>query len=202
MGFIGLVLFLVSFALPKCKTTFTYETCPSTNIVFLVLGSTLLGTSLLIALITGGYGYYIVKRQFNDFNDIESREQPTTWRLEGDEWLRYLNYIHGPDRQWRELTPLSSFCCRQSSYDRLSNRQYGHIILFSKGFIIDELHFISFRTYALTGVEILAADQQTRGLRIHTYLSAGKNSRNVYFDLFAPSSISMDQVQTIARSYM
>lgn len=146
IGLIGLVLLSVSFALPKCSNTFTYETCASTNIVFLVLGSTLLGTSLFIALIAGGYGYFIVKRQFNDFNDIESREQPTIWRLEGDEWLRYLNYIHGPDRQWRELAPLSSFCCRQSAYNRLSNRQYGHIVLFSKGFIIDELHFISFRT--------------------------------------------------------
>jgi hypothetical protein len=143
-----------------------------------------------------------VKRQFNDFNDIESREQPIIWRLEGEEWLRYLNYIHGPDRQWWIMNPFSSFCWRQSSYDRLSNRRYGHIVLFSKGFIIDELHFISFRTYSLTGIEILAADEQTRGLRIHTYLSAGKNSRNVYFDLFAPSSVPMAQVQAIARLFM
>ncbi|CAF4357697.1 unnamed protein product, partial [Adineta steineri] len=31
---------------------------------------------------------------------------------------------------------------------------------------------------------------------------AGKNSRNCYFDLFAPPSVSLEQIQALARAYI
>lgn len=105
IGLIGLVLSLVAFALMKWSSW--VSTCRKIKIVFLALSSTILGSSLLRVLIVGACGSCIVKRECNDFNDIEAREQLIIWRLEGDEWLRYLNDIHSPDRQWLELTPLS-----------------------------------------------------------------------------------------------
>ncbi|CAF2875598.1 unnamed protein product [Rotaria sp. Silwood2] len=155
-----------------------------------------------MALIIGGCTYSKLKKQFSDLNDIESREQPIIWRLDSVEWIRYLNYIHGPNRQWTEVAPLSSFCCRRASYNRLIDRQYGHIVLYENGLIIDELHFISFRQYSLQGVQLLHVDQQgyILGFRIHTYLKAGDNSRNVYFDVFAPSSVTSEQLRTIVQS--
>ncbi|CAF3562538.1 unnamed protein product [Rotaria sp. Silwood1] len=144
-----------------------------------------------------------MNKQWSDFNDNVSREQAIVWRLDGEEWIRYLNYIHGPARQWTELAPLSSFCCRRESYERLLNRQYGHIVLYGNGFIIDELHFVSFRIYSLLGIELQNFGEYpiTLGLRFHTFLNAGKNSRNVYFDLFAPSSVTQEQVLRIAQWY-
>ncbi|CAF4673404.1 unnamed protein product, partial [Rotaria magnacalcarata] len=63
--------------------------------------------------------------QLSDFNDPRILENAIVWRLDGEEWIRYLNYIHGPDRQWRAAAPLSSFCCRRASYEQLMNHQYG-----------------------------------------------------------------------------
>ena len=170
-------------------------------IITLILSMLLIGMSIwgLVMFITVSLPK--AKEQLKDFHDIESREQPIIWRLEGEEWLRYLNYIHGPDRQWRELAPHLPFCCRRSSYNRLSNRRYGHIVLFSNGVIIDKLYFISFQSLSLTSIAIFAPDQQTHGLRVHTYLKAGCYSRNIYFDVFAPSSVSVAQLQTIVQSY-
>ncbi|CAF2799649.1 unnamed protein product [Rotaria sp. Silwood2] len=127
-----------------------------------------------MALIIGGCAYSKLKKQFSDLNDIESREQPIIWRLDSVEWIRYLNYIHGPNQQWTEVAPVSSFCCRRASYNRLIDRQYGHIVLYKNGLIIDELHFISFRQYSLQGVQLLHVDQQgyILGFRIHTYLKS------------------------------
>ncbi|CAF1508926.1 unnamed protein product [Adineta steineri] len=115
-----------------------------------------------------------------------------------------LNYTHDPNRVWTEKARFSSFCCRHSTYERLMNRQYGHIILHENGLIIDELYFISFRVYTLQSVQILYINQhpQKRGLRIHTYFQAGEYSRNCYFDLFAPSSVSLKQIQALARAYI
>lgn len=170
-------------------------------IITLIMSILFIGMSIwgLVMLITVSLPK--AKEQLDDFHDIESREQPIIWRLEGEEWLRYLNYIHGPDRQWRELAPHLPFCCRRSSYNRLSNRRYGHIVLFSNGVMIDKLYFISFRSLSLTSIEIFVPDQQTHGLRIHTHLKAGCQSRNIYFDVFAPSSVSVAQLQTIVESY-
>ncbi|CAF3732075.1 unnamed protein product [Rotaria socialis] len=86
---------------------------------------------------------------------------------------------------------------------RLLNRQYGHIVFYDNGFIIDELFFIQFRVYPLQRIELLNFDQnsQALGLRIHTNIGADENSGNVYFDLFAPSSITQEQLLTLALSY-
>ncbi|CAF1127847.1 unnamed protein product [Adineta steineri] len=131
-------------------------------------------------------------------------QQPVVWRLDGEQWVRYLNYIHGPNRIWTEKSQVTSFYCRRSTYERLMNRQYGHIILHENGLIIDELYFVSFRQYKLRSVQVLYIDQhpQIRGLRIHTYLVRGDASRKCYFDLFAPSSVSLEQILIIAVPYI
>ncbi|CAF1073859.1 unnamed protein product [Adineta steineri] len=136
------------------------------------------------------------------FNDKQAN--PVVWRLHGEQWVRYLNYAQGPNRVWTEKARFSSFCCRRSTYKRLINRQYGRIILHENGLIIDELYFISFREYILQSIQILYINQhpQIRGLRINTYLERGKNSRNCYFDLFAPSSVSLEQILSIAATYI
>ena len=200
-GLIGLVLLGTSFAFPKCKNDM--DSCQTTGTVLLILGLTLLGTSLFLLLIGGGCGYYKLKQQFNDLKDSEYRKQLCIWRLNGEEWIHYLNYIYGPDRQWLEVAPLSCFCCRRSTYDRLINRQYGHIIFYRNGLIIDELYFVSFRTYSFRGVQLLnmGERQQMLGLRIHTRIRAGNHSRNCYFDVLVPSSVTSTQLQALAESY-
>ncbi|CAF4145943.1 unnamed protein product [Rotaria magnacalcarata] len=200
-GLLGLILLLTSFAIPNCNNYIDH--CSNTRLTLLVFGASSLGTAVLITFIVVCVTRYQVHKQFGDFDNSTSLGQTSVWRLDGAEWIRYLNYIYGPDRQWTQLAPLSSFCCRRQSYDRLLNRQYGHIVFYSNGFIIDELYFIPFRLYSLQGIELLNIDQNspTLGLRIHTYMKAGEHSRNVYFDLFAPSSITQEQLLTIARSY-
>ncbi|CAF2157630.1 unnamed protein product [Rotaria magnacalcarata] len=166
-------------------------------------GLILAGTFAFIALLVACIWSCQMCIQLSDFNDPRILENAIVWRLDGEEWIRYLNYIHGPDRQWRAAAPLSSFCCRRASYEQLMNHQYGHIIVYENGFIIDELYFISFRLYTLLGIESpnFGLHSPILGLRFHTLLRAGKNSRNIYFDLFAPSSISREQLRGIAQSY-
>ncbi|CAF1390315.1 unnamed protein product [Rotaria sordida] len=103
-------------------------------------------------------------------------------------WIRYLNYIHGSDRQWVEAGPLSSFCYRRESYERLSNHQYGHIVFYRNGFIIDEL-------------QNFGQQPLTLGLIFRTYFQADRNSRYVNFHLFAPSSNTRQQLVAIAQWY-
>ena len=137
----------------------------------------------------------------HDIKESRSCGQLMICRLEGEEWLRYLNYIYGPDRRWEELGQGTSFCCRRSCYNRLSNRRYGHIILFRTGFIIDEMFLIVFELFSLEAIELLLLDPETRGLRFHTRLQVEKQGKNIYFDVFAPSSVSIIQLQTIVQSY-
>ncbi|CAF4213819.1 unnamed protein product, partial [Adineta steineri] len=56
----------------------------------------------------------------------------------------------------------------------------------------------------LRNVQIIYIDQhpQIIGLRIHTYLEIKGTSGYSYFDLFAPSSVSLEQIQSIARAYI
>ncbi|CAF1501457.1 unnamed protein product, partial [Rotaria sordida] len=200
-GLIGLILFGISYAVPKCEDYI--RECSRTGTVLFVLGLTFAGSTFLMFPLIICIWSCQMSKQWSDFNDNINREQVIVWRFDGEEWIRYLNYIHGPDRQWTDLAPLSSFCCRRESYERLLNRQYGHIVLYGNGFIIDELHFISFRMYSLLGIELANFGEYPTilGLRFHTFLKAGKNSRNVYFDLFAPSSVTQEQLLTIAQSY-
>ncbi|CAF2668380.1 unnamed protein product [Rotaria sp. Silwood2] len=199
IAMVGLVFLITSFFLPKCDSS--YRDCSSLNIVFLTVGSSIIGLGVVFALSGMCFQCCCMKQQFDDVNATE--QQHIVWRLDGAEWTRYLDYIHGPNRAWIEMAQLSSFCCRRSAYERLMNRQYGYIVLHETGLIIDELYFISFRQYTLQGVQLLDIDeyQRTVGLRIHTYLNAGRNSRNCYFDLFAPSSVSLEQLKTIAKFY-
>ena len=201
-GLIGLILFGTSFAFSKCKND--VGSCQTTQTVLLLLGLTLLGTSLFMLPIVGGCGCYWLKQQFNDLKDSEYRNLPCIWRLNGEEWIHYLNYIYGPNRQWLEADPLLCFCCRRSTYDRLINRQYGRIIFYRNGLIIDELYFVSFRRYSFRGVKLLnmGERQQMLGLRIYTRIRAGKHSRNCYFDVLAPSSVTSTQLQALAESYI
>ncbi|CAF1251361.1 unnamed protein product [Adineta steineri] len=146
-----------------------------------------------------------IKQQFEDVDFSINGQQPVLWRLDGEQWARYLNYIYGPNRIWTERSSSSSFfCCRRSTYERLMNRQHGHIILHEKGLIIDELYFVSFRDYTLQDVKILYIDANSKiiGLRIHTYFQDGKYNHYCYYDLFAPSSVSLEQIQTLARAYI
>jgi hypothetical protein len=200
-GLLGLILLITSFALPQCDDSI--DQCNHTDSIVLGMGSILLGTSILALLAYALYYFCVLKKQFNDLDNPAITQQPIIWRLDGEEWIRYLNYIYGPDRKWGQVDPLISFCCRQSSYDRVINRQFGHIILYWNGLIIDELYFISFRRYALQKIQLLNFNShgQIKGLRIHTYFKDGKYSRDCYFDVFAPSSVSSEQLQIISQSY-
>ncbi|CAM2726253.1 unnamed protein product [Rotaria socialis] len=199
-GLIGLILFGVSYAVPDCYGYL--QMCERYNVSLYIAGLLLAGTFGLSALLVACIWSCQRCIQLSDFNDPRILENAIVWRLDGEEWIRYLNYIHGPDRQWR-AAPLSSFCCRRASYERLMNRQYGHIILYENGFIIDELYLISFRLYTLLGIEFqnFGLHPPTLGLRFRTFVRSGNSSRNVYFDLFAPSSISREQLGGIAQSY-
>ncbi|CAF0985788.1 unnamed protein product [Adineta steineri] len=198
---IGLVLLIVGLFPQRCTTTYD---CPTAYIVYLTVGGTLMGCGIMFVLVGLCVTCCCTKQQFEDVNFSTNGQQPVVWRLDGEQWVRYLNYMHGPNRVWIEMGPLSCFCCRRSTYERLMNRQHGQIILHENGVIIDELYFVSFRQYTLQSVQILYIDQhpQIVGLRIHTYLQAGKNSRNCYFDLFAPPSVSLEQIQALARAYI
>ena len=201
-GLIGIAFLIKCFVFPQCKPGM--NSCPSKmDTVFFYLGFLLLITAMLSMLVSYCREFTSIKGQLQDLNDSESGQQAIVWRLDGEEWIHYLNYIHGPNRQWCQMASLSSFCCRRSSYDRLKNRQYGHIVLYGNGLIIDELYPISFRTYSLRGVEILNVVEQqgVPGLRIHTYFKAGKFSENYHFDVFAPSSVPMEHLIFIAQWY-
>ncbi|CAF1185971.1 unnamed protein product [Adineta ricciae] len=198
----GLILLIISFVLPKCDTSL--EPCKRTDLALLIMGSTFIGTGALIILLVIGCASCQFRKQMNDLTDPRITQNPIIWRYDGIEWSRFLDYIHGPNRQWTEVAPLSSFCCRQSTYNRLLDRQHGHVVLYWNGLIIDELHFVSFRQYELQTIEVMNFDpsQQIHGLRIHTYLKAGKNSRDCYFDVFAPSRVSLLELQGIVQLYM
>ncbi|CAF2650430.1 unnamed protein product [Rotaria sp. Silwood2] len=201
VALIGIILFGVSYALPQCKEYI--RECPTTRTTLFIVGISLGGTfAFAIPLVLCVWRCQMCC-ELSDLDTPESRDEAIVWRFDGEEWIRYLNYIHGPDRQWTDAGPLSSFCCRRGSYERLSNRQYGHIVFYRNGFIIDELHFISFETYSLLGIELQNFGQQpsTVGLRFRTYLQAGRNSRNVDFHLFAPSSVTRQQLVAIGQWY-
>ncbi|CAF1523460.1 unnamed protein product [Rotaria sp. Silwood1] len=201
VALIGIILFGVSYAIPQCHES--ARECPQTRTTLFIVGISFGGTfGVAIPLLLCIWRCQMFC-ELSDLDSPESRDGAIIWRLDGEEWIRYLNYIHGPDRQWADAGPLSSFCCRRESYERLANRQYGHIVFYRNGFIIDELHFISFETYRLLGIDLQNFGQQpsTLGLRFRTYLQAGKNSRNVYFHLFAPSSVTRQQQLAIAQWY-
>ncbi|CAF3513076.1 unnamed protein product [Adineta steineri] len=199
---IGLVLLIIGIFRSTCST-YSYD-CSSAYLVYLIFGGILMGTGIMYLLIGLCFDFCCIEQQFEDVNFSVNGQQPVVWRLYGKQWIRYLNYMYGPSPMWREADSLSCFCCRRSTYERLKNRQYGQIILHENGLIIDELYFVSFRDHTLQGVEILYIDQERQiiGLRIRTYLQTGKSSRNCYFDLFAPSSISLEQIQALARAYI
>ncbi|CAF0818230.1 unnamed protein product [Adineta steineri] len=199
---IGLVLLIIGFVVPRCSSY--SDDCPSGNLRYLAVGIVLMVCSIVLVLGSRCATCCCIKQQFEDVNFSVTGQQPVVWRLDSEQWVQYLNYTHGPNRVWTEKARFSFFCCRRSTYKRLINRQYGHIILHENGLIIDELYFISFREYILQSIQILYIDQhpQIRGLRINTYLERGKNSRNCYFDLFAPSSVSLEQILSIAVTYI
>ncbi|CAF1000926.1 unnamed protein product [Adineta steineri] len=199
---IGLVLLIIGLVLPKCST-YSYN-CSSADLLYLLFGGSLMGNGIIFVLVGHYVNYYGTKQQFEDINFSVNTQQPVLWRLDGEQWVRYLNYIHGPNRIWIEIDPLSCFCCRRSTYERLMNRQYGQIILHENGLIIDKLYFVSFRQHTLESVQILYIDQhpQIIGLRIHTYLQNGRTGSTCYFDLFAPPSVSLEQIQALARAYI
>ncbi|CAF3709402.1 unnamed protein product [Adineta steineri] len=197
---IGLVLLIIGLDLPKCST-YSYN-CSSADL-YLLFGGMLMGLGIMYLLIGLCFDCCCIEQKFEDIDFSVNAQQPVLWRLDGEQWVRYLNYIHGPNRIWIEIGPLSCFCCRRSTYERLMNRQYGQIILHENGLIIDELYFVSFRQHTLESVQILYTDQhpQLIGLRIHTYLQDGRTGRTCYFDLFAPPSVSLEQIQALARAY-
>ncbi|CAF0818660.1 unnamed protein product [Adineta steineri] len=201
IGFIVLIIGLV----PPRYSTLSND-FPTAYIVYLTVGGTLLVSSIILVLARFCNNCCYIKQQFEDADFSVNGQQPVLWGLNGEQWVRYLNYIYGPNRIWteRSSSSSSSFCCRRSTYEQLMNRQYGHIILHENGLIIDELYFVSFRDYTLQDVKILYIDQNSKtiGLRIHTYFQDGKYNHYCYYDLFAPSSVSLEQIQALARAYI
>ncbi|CAF1477850.1 unnamed protein product [Adineta steineri] len=202
---IGLIVLIIGLV-PSRSSTLSND-FPTAFIVYLTVGGTLMVSSIVFVLARFFNNCCYIKQQFEDVDFSVNEQQPILWRLDREQWVRYLNYIHGPNRIWTERSSSSSsssFCCRRSTYERLMNRQYGHIILHEKGLIIDELYFVSFRDYTLQDVKILYIDQNSKtiGLRIHTYFQDGKYNHYCYYDLFAPSSVSLEQIQALARAYI
>lgn len=142
--------------------------------------------------------------QLNGFSRHINQDEFTVWTLTDSEWVYYLDYMYGPDRTWHQDPCELSFCCRRKSYERLANRQYGHIILHKNGFIIDELYLISFQTNSLLRSELvnIGANPNRRFLRIHVLLTGGKNRSEIYFDLLAPSSVDNEHLQALVQYYL
>jgi hypothetical protein len=67
-------------------------------------------------------------------------------KLEGDQWMRYINYLYGSDRIgfWYlgTIEPLTFCCYRKPHYQKLIKREYGYIVFCQDGFILDEMYFV------------------------------------------------------------
>ncbi|CAF1493254.1 unnamed protein product [Adineta ricciae] len=199
--FIGFLLFITSYLIPECKNS--PDQCSLVDTLLFSFGITIFGFAIfLTSLICCVWPFYM-KRLFKglDYNEIGG--DMTVWKFDGDEWIRFLNYISGPNRKGTNADYFTFFCCRRQSYEELINRQYGHVILYRNGFVIDQLYFVPFRRYNLVNTELknFNEDLSILGLRFQTYLQAGKYSRMVYFDIFAPSSIPRSQLMGLVYSY-
>ncbi|CAF3846686.1 unnamed protein product [Rotaria sp. Silwood1] len=64
-------------------------------------------------------------------------------KLEGEQWISYVNYLYGPDRAgFTHLGAVGAFtfcCCRRPHYQQLIERGYGYIVLCKHGFLLDEM---------------------------------------------------------------
>lgn len=64
-------------------------------------------------------------------------------KLEGEQWISYVNYLYGPDRaSFMYLGAVGAFtfcCCRRPHYQQLIERGYGYIVLCKDGFLLDEM---------------------------------------------------------------
>jgi hypothetical protein len=110
-----------------------------------------------------------------------------------------LEYTYGPNRSSTTFSCLP-WTCRQEKYNRLKNRNYGHIIFTVNGFIIDELQIFRFeRKILLTSIELVDLFNQQILLRFHTlYLRLLKEKKRVNnqdikkasikFDIFVPNT--------------
>jgi hypothetical protein len=67
-------------------------------------------------------------------------------KLEGDQWIRYVNYLYGPDSvclRYLGTIGAVTFCCyREPHYQKLIERAYEYIVFCQSGFILDEMYSI------------------------------------------------------------
>ena len=201
IGIISLILIGVSYVLPKCESS--DSNCESDVWNLFLTGMLFAGIAALSWLIVCCILGCMIWCQWNGFSQDISEDQLTIWQLTDSEWFHFLDYIYGPDREWLQKPCELSFCCRRKCYERLRNRQYGHIILHKKFFIIDELYLVSFRTYTLLRSEIVnvGTSPTRRFLRMYVMLTGPKNHSEIYFDLLAPSSVEDEQLQALVQYY-
>ncbi|CAF1658251.1 unnamed protein product [Adineta ricciae] len=198
---IGFLLFITSYLISECKNS--SDQCSLVNTLLFSFGITIFGFAIFIASLICCIWPFYMKRLFKglDYNEIGG--DMIVWKFDDDEWIRFLNYIFGPNQKGTNADYFTFFCCRRQSYEELINRQYGHVILYRNGFVIDQLYFVPFRRYNLINTELKYFNENLSisGLRFQTYLQAGKHSRMVYFDIFAPSSITQSQLMGLVYLY-
>lgn len=191
----------VTYALPECKRF--DSRCSITRTILCLVGYLISGIFGFSFVIVYCILSCIINAETNSFKLGEDEDQRIVWQITGEDWSRFIEYIYGPSRQWREEPCAPSFCCRRKTYERLRDRQYGHIILNKNGFIIDELYLVSFSINPLVRAELVnfGDDSQRQMLRMHIILTSGRHRSTVYFDLLPPSSVTQEQLKTLLQRY-
>lgn len=140
-------------------------------------------------------------------------------KLEGEQWISYVNYLYGPGRSGftyiMGAVGACSFCCRAPHYRQLIERGYGYIVVCKHGFLLDEMfsvvrnhtHFILKVTVVLgmgLRLSVLRTDAQ---VMVSTYDSAERRAQKarqaaiqqtVPLDIYLPRTMPVNVVGLLA----
>ncbi|CAF0885209.1 unnamed protein product [Rotaria sordida] len=103
---------------------------------------------------------------------------PIVWRLDGNEWITYLEYVFGPNRSSQFAEIFSSWFCRRKKFARLVTRGYGYIIFIENAIIIDELFIYDLNHILINGSQLITFANQQLVLRIYFLPNIVFKSRN------------------------
>ncbi|CAF1321874.1 unnamed protein product [Rotaria sp. Silwood1] len=107
------------------------------------------------------YYYHQLNLVFSDTTE------PIIWRLDGNEWIKYLEYIFGPNRSPQFEQIFSCWFCRRKKFAQLATRGYGYIIFVENAIIIDELFIYDLNRIPITGGQLVTFANQQLVLRIY-----------------------------------
>ncbi|CAF3225260.1 unnamed protein product [Rotaria sp. Silwood2] len=119
-------------------------------------------TIITIRLLVKHEYYY---RQLNLIFDQTT--EAIIWRLDGNEWIQYLEYIFGPNGSPQLATIFSSWFCHRKKFARLATRGYGYIIFVENAIVIDELFIYDLNRIPITGGQLITFANQQLVLRLY-----------------------------------